>query len=559
MPADSARLDRLVQAFSRDGYVVDRSAGVVEHNGALGMRAVHRTATTHGSGKPKYALYLEGSHYEMGYLQGLLAEKEISLMTTKFRDQVLFDFIRYESDMPPGMGPNVIQQVVMGIVQSLALARNYYIPEDYMKEMEGIVDGCTQANSRTAVSKDTLIFLNVGMDILLSIIYSGKLPGQFSGRLNLGRLLIPMMCNAFSIFGDAAGGGHFFGRDFMFPTAGIFQDTVCTTIYKPGGGCNFVGVTAPAFIGCVAAMNIQGIACGVNMAPAAACNPNATGMNSLLMVRHCIEHGATGEEAVKRIEESPRGVSWIYVIADGMRDCAYVLETVCSEGNLDVMSFPPRRLTDPALLPDRAFIKEHKTVEIRGGVAVRKNDYAFDEAYLAFNKGLWKNYRKTHPGTKLYHDAFTTKGYINRADKEKNCPATAYFAPLRVGREDVVIATNHFIIPEMRLCGMADWVTTVFGNGVQDSQWRYDELNRQVLDAISRKGFVDAESAGELIDFLAPYRKFPDYYANKGKGRDGEIIIEGSVSLFDLKEKKVKSHYGYYCDEWVELTLPSYL
>ena len=113
MPADSARLDRLVQAFSRDGYVVDRSAGVVEHNGALGIRAVHRTATTHGSGKPKYALYLEGSHYEMGYLQGLLAEKEISLMTTKFRDQVLFDFIRYESDMPPGMGPNVIQQVVM--------------------------------------------------------------------------------------------------------------------------------------------------------------------------------------------------------------------------------------------------------------------------------------------------------------------------------------------------------------------------------------------------------------------------------------------------------------
>ena len=108
-------------------------------------------------------------------------------------------------------------------------------------------------------------------------------------------------------------------------------------------------------------------------------------------------------------------------------------------------------------------------------MAVRKNDYAFDEAYLAFNKGLWKNYRKTHPGTKLYDDAFTTKGYINRADKEKNCPATAYFAPLRVGRNDVVIATNHFIVPEMRLCGMADWVTTVFGNGVQDSQWRYDE------------------------------------------------------------------------------------
>jgi len=36
-------------------------------------------------------------------------------------------------------------------------------------------------------------------------------------------------------------------------------------------------------------------------------------------------------------------------------------------------------------------------------------------------------------------------------------------------------------------------------------------------------------------------------------------VIEGALSLFDLKEKTVESQYGYYGDEWIKLSLRKYI
>ncbi|WP_372369966.1 hypothetical protein [Candidatus Uabimicrobium sp. HlEnr_7] len=44
----------------------------------------------------------------------------------------------------------------------------------------------------------------------------------------------PLMCNDFSVFGKATSDGkHYFGRNFMFPTGGIFEYMFCMTIYCP--------------------------------------------------------------------------------------------------------------------------------------------------------------------------------------------------------------------------------------------------------------------------------------------------------------------------------------
>lgn len=560
---DETRLDKLVAAFGKDRFGVNRRTGVAACNGRIGIRAEHSSAATYGTGKKKYALYVEGSHYEMGYLAGLLAEGEISRMTREFRDQVLFDFIRYKNDRSPADRSRVMGPVLMQIVEHFALNRNYYIPPEYCDEIRGMVAGCREANPETRVDEGKIAFLNIATDVLLAMIYSGRLPDPFAARVDLECLKVPVMCNSFSVFGEAAAGNHFFGRDFMFPTAGVFEHTACMTVRRPAnGGRAFVGVGAPGFIGCVAAMNDRGVAAGVNMAPAANCDPDAMGMSSLLTVRYAVEHGATGEEAVDRIRRSPRSVSWIYPISDGANDRAYVVEAGRSEDRLDVGKYVPRRLLRRSLVPDRAFIEAHRTVEVVRGMAFRPNDYRYDVSYLDFNPGLWRDYRRSHPaeGRRLHDDAFDVRGYINRTSGEANCPATFYFAPLRVGREDVVIATNHFVIPEMRLCGMHPWVTRVFGTGIQDSQWRYDELNRQILETLEREGAVTWESAEALIDFLSPYRKFPLYYANKGRRRDtAEIVIEGALCLFDLKARKARSHCGYYRDEWTEITLPGYV
>jgi len=94
-----------------------------------------------------------------------------------------------------------------------------------------------------------------------------------------------------------------------------------------------------------------------------------------------------------------------------------------------------------------------------------------------------------------------------------------------------------------------------------NSQWRYDELNRRTLLAL-QDGPIDAETAKELIDFLAPNRVtgHPTYYEKSPKSPDGlETAIEGVISLFDLKRRTVESHYGYSCDDWIRIRLPAYV
>jgi hypothetical protein len=112
----------------------------------------------------------------------------------------------------------------------------------------------------------------------------------------------------------------------------------------------------------------------------------------------------------------------------------------------------------------------------------------------------------------------------------------------------------------MRFYAMYPWTSMVIGDSVNEIQWRYDELNNLILSAIERKGCINLESAREIIDFLAPYGKTPDYYLNSPKSIDGQQTqIKGSTSLFDLKGLTAYNHYGYYCDEWVKTSLKNYI
>ena len=89
--------------------------------------------------------------------------------------------------------------------------------------------------------RDRLLALNLGIDCLLAHIYTGTI---FAERgVHPGLLRTPIGCNAFSISGDAAGGRHFFGRDFMFPTADVFQDTACLMLQVPEGSPESAGRT----------------------------------------------------------------------------------------------------------------------------------------------------------------------------------------------------------------------------------------------------------------------------------------------------------------------------
>ena len=229
---------------------------------------------------------------------------------------------------------------------------------------------------------------------------------------------------------------------------------------------------------------------------------------------------------------------------------------------MDFVSYPPDILQTLGLLPGQQFLDDQKQTP-QQGLMVRWHNYQYPEAFLQFNEALFELY-----GKKYDPSSFGERGYICERINgkiENNCPYAFYFAPQRENKDDVLIITNHFIIPAMRFCGMEPWTVEVAKDQLDDIQWRYDKLNDLIL---ANYGKIDWELAWKLINFLAPdqdsyvpdyYQHNPDYSYQTEAGHCSTKRVLGSVSLCNLTTKVVQSRYGYYADQPVRTTLMNYV
>jgi len=564
-----ARIARVEQAFALDRFDVDPT-GIVVYGECVGIAARHRTAVSEDTGEPKAAYYVEGSPFERGYLLGRMAEPAVAEMTDTFIDRVISAMVReairgerldYTGNRNPrGLSLHgLVIDLVHDMIRNNAVRVD--VPVAFHEEIRGLVAGCRVAAAAdgrvSTVSEEELWVLNAGLDCILSRAYSGLLlPARLASR----ELQLPIACNAFAILNEAAEEGALFARDYMFPTGGIFQNVACHLICCPESTADrsplpWVSMTAPGIVGSITAMNAGGVAAGVDVAVGANCNPRRPGFNSLLLVRHCIEKGDSAEAAAQYIISAQRGVTWNYMVvgSGSTRDRACVVETGAATDTLPVSAYPNEKYR--RLLPDRQFLAEHASGEIARGAFERWENFHYPSEYLRFNRDLFRQFGRT-----TRRDAFDPAGHINGSPREENCPDAYYFAPLRGRKGRIVLTTNHFIIPEMRLCSMHPWANRMFRARVHDSQWRYDELNRRLCSAIDNVGPISGKQAKELISFLAPGGDFPTYYRHSPRNADGtRTIIFGSTSVCRLKDRTMESRYGYYGDEWVQTQLPHYV
>jgi hypothetical protein len=599
-----ARFARIEAAFRKDGFEVarfpdprspGRTVGYRLKDDRLGICAHHTRARNSRTGDPKRAFYVEGDGLQMGWLLGAMAEPEVARMAGDFVENVAFAFF--------GSGPMAkeetlprVKDLIVRIIASASERMLPDIPPPLLAEIDGIVQGCRAVNPATSVQRDRLLALNLGIDCLLAHIYTGTIFAERGVHPSL--LRTPIGCNAFALSGDAASGRHFFGRDFMFPTADVFQDTACVFILVPDGpsgvpGGAFVSQGAPGLVGTMAAMNTAGLAVGVDMLPSRLCDPRRPGLNSLLLIRDCVQHCPSVGSAVDRIREAPRGVSWLYPVADAEGQ-ACVVEAGC---RLDPQEPFPYFEHVPAyyrvLLPGLPYIQsmraKYGTPEPCKGLIVRGRDYPYPEKYVRdWNKGLWKAFdrnwltilkdvlgrifggKKGIPrwkdeirtlliGTSYSEAMFEETGVINTTWKGRNCPGPFYFAPQREQRPDVLIATNHCITPEMRFTSMNEWIALLSSGDQNDIQWRYDEMNREILAALEASpAGIDEAAAWDLIDFLRPDGRFPDYYNPGGKQDWRQVQVHGSVTLCELTSRTFTSLFGYYGDQPVTIHLRNY-
>ena len=286
----------------------------------------------------KKLLHLEGNAYEMGYQHGYLLAEDVGKMTS---EDYFFNLIL---DLLLGMDEEQIKELIMeligdsGIINCLLdclfmelsdfliqltwemiLDNLHHVPIEFQEEMQGIADGATDAGVNTTLKN--ILILNMGFDGLLSIGYPlimilTSIPG-------FGDLISKVLenlhaCNGFVLHGDATvDGSVMLGRDFMFSSYG-FHETALLIEQVPDIGNSFVSVSYAGFVGATAAMNSRGIGIGCDMVQAIDCTPGDYGMGVLLTCRNVVQYANELSEAVYMINSSKRGVSWLYVLGDGI-------------------------------------------------------------------------------------------------------------------------------------------------------------------------------------------------------------------------------------------------
>ncbi|MFC2094891.1 hypothetical protein ACFLSW_00420 [Candidatus Bipolaricaulota bacterium] len=603
-PAPGSRLDQLRAAFSKDGFEVVQAAFPDDNTPYMGLLAEHRTARNREATR-KRAYYVEGSPWDMGYLMGRLAEPWIQQMSEDYMENFIRSLLPWtrNSKKTPKDWPiynwlvkRVNDLVPPGIPPHPALSPR-------VEEIRGLVAGCVSANPHTEVTEKRLWALNAGVDCLFALLYQQRLLELLFGK-KAERIEMAVACNSLAILNDAADDGALFARDFMFPACGIFQDAASLVVYnplpqEPGGTLPLVSMTAPGIVGSISAMNTQGVAAGVNVARASISDPGHLGANSLLLVRHAIESAQTIDHAVECVFEAPRGVSWLYpMAADGGpgKDRACIIEAGATPRDdyghptevLRFFDYARVELKEDMAVPSDQYLREHRSAaaEYRSGAMVRWEDYddpCGERGYHTFNERLWKRNLRSRLAWGEVKDQFGRQGRIVLKSTQKRCPSGSYFAPLRGEPGSIVLSSNHYICPEMRLCAMDKRTNVLDAQHVDDSQWRYDTLNHLVQQARwgdEQEGARRSEAlpipydeAKRLINFLEPECAHGDcpytvkrtcYHYKRYKNRACKqskrpIAIEGAVTLFDLKRRTIESYFGYYGDEWVKLQLPSYV
>jgi len=324
-------------------------------------------------------------------------------------------------------------------------------------------------------------------------------------------------------------------------------------------------------------------------------------VNSLLVVRDVAQNTSTADEARQKVVGSERGLTWIYPIVDATGK-AYILEAGKTVD--DAKGFP---LFDYVTWRYRCALRRAKGAlaesgrKVQRGVFARDTEYEDSASTARLNRRLWRIYN-WDPIVKVVNVAsagfaalgflfklnvkgfaasiktlcnalfryapynpkfFSPTGVINCTWNDRNCPGPFYFAPLRKLPARTLVATNFSLSPALRLTAMNEWIALIGRTFLNDFQWRYDTLARLLRRAFSngQKG-LSKQAAWDLIDFLTPDPNrghFRTYHNEDGVTDWRRLQVKGSVSLFHPSTRWMKSQFGHYGDQPVEIHLPNYL
>jgi len=572
--------------------------GEVTYDGDTGYLAEYQDLAK-APKMPKYCLVLTGKPFNMGYQAGYLLPDRTHVMLTDFIRRIalneLLGMLGIDIDPDSDQAKDIFKTFYDEAVKNYSGRVEQYIP-DYLKdEMEGLVQGVRDQGYD--VDYNQVLLLNQGVDSTYFFLASlfNKVPddpnddwdahemalnlfssilkkagkqgiannGSKLSGLNLDTSsLMRFGCNEFVISGSATKGGQtYHGRDFMFGTGDVYQDAACVMVYLPDSGYPFVTVAPPGFVGQAVGINIEGLSIGMDVCQGAAFGKNP-GVGCMLVARHVLQQCPDLSSAIDTVKGMPRGVPWIYVIGDNEIDNDYGCGVALEVGRSDDMD--PELGADFNGLNVLSWLQQallYSSIDARDGILF--NDNLDDILPENPNDGIMIRRAKWQ-----FPEEFKEWGMtFDDPPDFSGLDLGVYFPPQREDKDDVVIATNHFILPRMRFTQQDPIVRLLYGAGpLAESVWRYDTMVAYITDEDKYDFYGNIDffgddpeipargSAAWIIDFLNTNGENEWFY---WKPIDQEV--HGHHVIMNNTTKELKGLFGYMTDPWVGIDLQKFV
>lgn len=586
----------IAEAFAKDGHEFERS-----YRFRGGFAA---TAQTQASRDPQRGLagplgprkriaYLSGTPYEIGFLTGRIFSDDVDLVCTTYLEHMVPQFVSEDFDEAMADAPLMFQLIYEALISALtehlidAAEASFWashkrgdIPEAFVDEMRGVVDGCVSVQTMTAVSLRRLIAVNYGMDFMVTQILSGRMlataraalariPEDVRNRipeLKSAFFSVPDMCNAALVAGPATASGRdaYMMRDFQFQNSFVFN-RVCTILVRQPQGANLSAmVTLPGLIGGVTGLNAHGLAAGVNMVRSGAVDADHVGTGAMFALRDAMDRAVDVAGMERILRETYLGCPWLMYAID-------------RSGSYRVFEILPKKFGVPtakewvqnkqlcALIPRNLSGLAPKDPQ---GVWVRTERGPMDDENLQrMSAPLLKRLghaemaerKRWVPGGFLY---------VSWKDEVQAVGAVAnyYFPPWRPVGVGVCVVNNSYLHPLLRLTQMNN-LTSVLERVAVGNQWRYDTLSAQLHSAY---GWITFETCREAIGFLSPWKQ-PDHPQNRKQSKyrsmfgaaektsaPEDVVISGAISIVDTKNMRLENKCGYWGTDYFGVTLSHY-
>ena len=243
-----------------------------------------------------YELYVEGSPYEMGVVNGKLTQELVQRQEDHFTDQI-------NKMVPSNFYRHFLKYAIGWFNRHLA----DNVTEEYKEEIYGVSNSASDKYDYIGSNYQRILNYHAAHDI---------------GHALQSMALVG--CTSFGTWGAAKDSNMIIGRNFDFYVGDKFAEDKIVAFFNPASGYKFMTVTWGGFIGAVSGMNDQGLTVTINADKTSIPSGSATPVS--LVAREILQYAKNTEEALTIARKRKMFVSESFLVGSAADNKAIIIE-----------------------------------------------------------------------------------------------------------------------------------------------------------------------------------------------------------------------------------------